>query len=209
MKYIIGKKLNMSQIFDEEGNVIPVTEVLVEPCFVIQVKSVDKDGYMAVQVGGGKKKRLNKPERGHLNHVDKKLPNLAYLTEFRFKKKLPEIKEGDALDISIFEIGDMVNVTGYSKGRGFQGVVKRHGFGGSPKSHGHKDQLRMPGSIGATDPAHVFKGTRMAGRMGGDKITIKNLKIVNLDKDKNILSIKGAIPGSYGSWVKIWMNEQN
>jgi len=153
MKFILGKKLEMSQIFKDDGTVVPVTKVKAGPCQVTQVRNKDKDGYIAFQVGFGEKKKLNKPESGHL----KKLGNYRYLIEFREDEKA-ELKKGDKITTAVFEIGDKVKVTGVSKGKGFQGVVRRHGFHGSPASHGHKDQLRMPGSIGATDPARVFPG---------------------------------------------------
>lgn len=197
MKFIIGKKLDMSQIWQGE-EMVAVTRVKAEPCFVAQVKTADKDGYEAVQLGAGirKEKNLKKPQKGHL----KGLGNLRILREFRSKE---EVKKGDKLSVSGFESGDKVNVTGLSKGRGFQGVVKRHGFAGASKTHGTKDQVRMPGSIGATEPARVFKGTRMGGRMGGKQITVTNLEIVDIDKENNLLLIKGGIPGPRNSWLMI------
>jgi large subunit ribosomal protein L3 len=201
MKFILGKKLEMTQKFKDDGKVVPVTAVLAGPCTVTQVRTEDKDGYSAVQVGFGFKKKLNKPEKGHLKDLD----NFRYLKEFRLDKIKNEekLKLGDKIDVNIFEIGDVVKVSGTSKGKGFQGVVKRHKFAGSPASHGHKDQLRMPGSIGATGPARVFKNTRMPGRMGGERVSVKNLEIIDIDKDKNILFIKGAIPGARNSLVEI------
>ncbi|MBU4332683.1 50S ribosomal protein L3 [Patescibacteria group bacterium] len=207
MKFILGKKLEMSQIFADDGTVIPVTKIQAGPCTVTQVKIQEKDGYKAIQVGFGEKKRLNKPLGGHL----KGLSNSRHLVEFRgdtnktneTNKTNSDLKRGDVITVGVFEPGDKVKVTGVSKGKGFQGVVKRHGFHGSPASHGHKDQLRMPGSIGATDPARVFPGMRMPGRMGGEQVTVTNLEIVKIDKDKNLLYIKGAVPGARNRLLEI------
>jgi len=198
MKFILGKKLNMSQEFGLEGKVIPVTVIQAGPCLVTQVKTNVKDGYQAVQIGFFEKKKLNKPLTGHL----KNLPKFRYLKEFKVEE-INDIEVGKEIRVNIFTSGDPVKVTGVSKGKGFQGVVKRHGFHGSPASHGHKDQLRMPGSIGTTDPARVFKGKRMAGRMGTDQVTISNLEIVKVDIDNNLLYIKGAVPGGRNGLVLI------
>lgn len=198
MKFILGNKLEMTQKFLNDGTVIPVTKVQVGNCVVTQIKNETKDGYKSAQIGFGSKKKLNKSLAGHLKGFD----NFRYLKEF-FLEKDEKLEKGDKIDISTFVVGDVVKVTGVSKGKGFQGVVKRHGFKGGPASHGHKDQLRMPGSIGATGPAHVFKGTRMAGRMGGDQVTVKNLEIIEIDLDNNLLFIKGALPGYRGSLIKI------
>lgn len=194
----------MTQVFDEQGKAVPVTIIEAEPNVVTQVKLNEKDGYQAVQLGFGRKKRLTKPLRGHLRG----LTNFRWLREFRIKETVEKndkisYKKGQAISVSVFMPGDIIKVTGISKGRGFQGVVKRHGFKGSPASHGHKDQLRMPGSIGATEPSRVFKGKRMAGRMGNQKITVKNLKVIRVDKENNLIYIKGAVPGSYNSLVMI------
>lgn len=196
-KFILGKKLEMTQKFLEDGRVVPVTVVKADPCTVVQVKG-DKDGYSAVQIGFEQKKKTNKPMAGHL----KGLSNFRVLKEFRVAKT-DDFVRGKVFDVSSFQAGDSLTVTATSKGKGFQGVVKRHGFGGSPASHGHKDQLRMPGSIGATDPARVFKGTRMAGHMGFDTVTVKNLELVEIDKENNLLFIKGAVPGARNTLVKI------
>ncbi len=180
----------MSQVWDDEGNVIPVTHIQAGPIVVTQVKTEEKDGYSAIQVGyQPTKKSLTKPLKGHL----KDLGGFTYLREFHTDK---EAKLGDTIDVSVFEKGDKVMVTGTDKGRGFQGVVKRHGFHGAPKSHGTKDQLRMPGSIGSTGPQRVIKGKKMAGRMGGTTKTIKNLKVVDIDPEKGLLFLKGAVPGN-------------
>jgi large subunit ribosomal protein L3 len=191
----------MSQVFKEDGTVIPVTLVKVEPCYVTQIKTEEKDGYNAIQIGSEiTAKKIKSPQKGHL----KDLPSLKYLREFRIPKEgVENFKRGDKIDISIFSVGDKVDVTGYSKGRGFAGVVKRHGFKGSPASHGHKDQLRMPGSIGSKRQGPIPKGKRMAGRMGGNRVTIKNLEIVQCDEKNNILALKGAIPGARNSKVLI------
>jgi len=211
MKFIIGKKIAMTQRFYQEstgsadkkaateageGKVIPVTVIQAGPCVVTQVKTVENDGYEAVQLGFDRKKRLNKPLAGHLKGFD----NYRYLREFRSLEPV-FLKRGNVISVSVFKPGDQVRVTGTSKGKGFQGVVKRHGFSGSPASHGHKDQLRMPGSIGATEPAHVFKGTRMAGRMGGEMVSVRNLEIIEVDKDNNLLLVKGAVPGARNTLI--------
>lgn len=198
MKFILGKKIEMSQRFKEDGTVIPVTLVAAGPCKVTQVKTKEKDGYNAVQIGFGFKKKINKPLAGHL----KELENFSYLKEVRVEKP-EDYKRGQEITLSIFAPGDKVKVIGSSKGKGFAGVVKRHGFHGHPPTHGHKDAERMPGSIGSGGIQRVFKGLRMAGRMGGERVTIKNLEIVEIDKKNNVLALKGAIPGARGSLVMI------
>lgn len=197
MKFILAKKLEMSQVYDAAGNVIPVTLVEAGPCYVTQVKAKEKDGYMAVQVGFGTAKRLTKSLEGHL----KDLPKLAHLAEFRLAEE-SSLKRGDTIEASTFAAGDMIHVTGESKGKGFQGVVKRHGFHGHPTSHGHKDQTRMPGSIGAGGVQHVLKGRRMAGHMGAAQTTVKNLQVVEV-REGGILAIKGAIPGARHAVIQI------
>jgi large subunit ribosomal protein L3 len=207
MKFIIGKKIDMSQVWQED-KVVAVTRVQAGPCVVVDVKSEKRDGYSAVQLGYGvrKEKNIKKPQKGHM----KGLGNFSVLKEFRqiSKKKadaqdFANLKKGDQIKADTFQAGDSIEVNGTTKGKGFQGVVKRHGFGGSKKTHGNKDQLRMPGSIGATGPAHVFKGMRMGGRMGADAQTIKNLEIVDVDIENNIILIKGPVPGVRGSLVFI------
>jgi len=198
MKFILGKKIEMTQRFKEDGKVVPVTVVSSGPCVVTQVKFLDNDGYLAVQVGYGQKKKIAKPLKGHLKGLD----NFHYLKEFRVEKEAA-IKRGHKITVQSFKPGDIVTVVGTSKGRGFQGVVKRHGFKGGPGSHGDKDQHRAPGSIGATDAARVFKGTRMAGQMGDKQATTKNLEVVEVDTEKNLLFIKGAVPGARGSLLLI------
>ncbi len=206
MKFIIGKKIGMTQLWQEE-NVVAVTKVKTDPCFVTQVKKQDKDGYFGVQIGTGEKKEKNikKPQKGHFKKVNNK--NLRHLKEFRLDKNNEsaemDIKEGDKIDINTFEKGDKIKISGISKGRGFQGVVKRHGFSGASKTHGTKDQVRMPGSIGSIEPGRVFKGKRMPGRMGGAKITTANLEIVDIDSENNFLFIKGSVAGANGGLVFI------
>ena len=206
MNFILGKKIEMSQIFNESDEVIPVTLIQAGPCFITQIKTDDgKDKYSAIQIGFDKKKKLSKALKGHL----KNLENFKWLREFRINEKESmlknkELKRGDKITVETFNTGDKVKIISVSKGKGFQGVVKRHGFHGSPASHGHKDQLRMPGSAGPTEPARVFKGKRMPGHMGNEQITIKNLEIVKIDKEKNILYIKGAVPGTRNSLIRIF-----
>lgn len=196
MKFLLGTKLDMTQVWDESGKVVPVTRIQAGPCTVTQVKTEEADGYSAVQVGFGHKKRVTKALKGHLGGK-----KFRYLREFR--GDVGDLKKGDVSTVADFEAGQEVTLRGVSKGKGFQGVVKRHGFKGSPASHGHKDQLRMPGSIGATEPARVFKGTRMAGRMGGEQTTVQKVHVVSVDKDTNILTIRGAVPGARNGLVEI------
>jgi len=192
MKFILGKKIEMTQVFKEDGTVTPVTAVFVGSNYVTQVKTKEKDGYNAVQVGFGEAKKMNKAKVGHL----KDIASLKSLREFRVEEAdLSDLKRGDKITAEVFVAGDEVDVIGVSKGKGFQGVVKRHGFHGQKATHGHKDQERMPGSIGAGGVQRVFKGVRMAGRMGGDNVTVKNLQIVEIDSEKGILYVKGAVPG--------------
>jgi large subunit ribosomal protein L3 len=213
MKFILGKKLDMTQVWKGDA-VIGVTRVQAGPCLVTQVKEAENDGYKAVQVGYGEKKEKNiaKPQLGHLKKAgrllgQKKKTEIRYIREFRLDKngrnETAEVKAGDIIDVTTFEPGDVIKITGVSKGKGFQGVVKRHGFSGQKKTHGNKDQLRMPGSIGATGPAHVFKGMRMGGHMGNAKSTTTNLEVVEIDKENNILLIKGSVPGARNSLVEI------
>ncbi|MCR4306891.1 MAG: 50S ribosomal protein L3 [Candidatus Yonathbacteria bacterium] len=199
MKFILGTKEEMSQIFTEEGIAIPVTLLSAGPVVVTQVKTDEKDGYEAVQVGYGVKnpRNINKAQTGHF----KGLGNFRYVKEFRTAQS--GIKVGDSFDVSSFEPGDVVEVSGVSKGKGFQGVVKRHGFHGGPRTHGQKHSEREPGSIGATGPQRVFKGTRMGGRMGADRVTVKRLKVVAIDKENNVMAISGAIPGRRGTVIEI------
>jgi large subunit ribosomal protein L3 len=194
MKFILGRKIKMSQVFDEKGNVVPVTLVVAEPLTVVRSKTKESDGYEAIQTGFGAKK-IKKPQ---------KKTSFRHLKEFRIPEGAKiSLNSGDKIDVSAFQEGDKVEVSGVSKAKGFQGVVKRHGFHGGPRTHGQKHSEREPGSIGATAPQRVFKGTRMAGRTGGKRITVKNLKIIKVDKNKNELWISGAIPGRRGTMLEI------
>ncbi len=188
---IIGRKLGMTQIFRENGKAEAVTAIEAGPCTVIQVKTAAKEGYNAAQLGFGEAKRLKSPQRGHL----KELGQFKYLREFRIGN--PEaIEVGERIDVSLFKAGDLVDVTGVSKGKGFAGVVKRHHFSGGPKTHGQSDRHRAPGSIGATtSPGRVFKGMRMAGHMGNRQATVRHLEVFEADPDRNLLLVRGALPG--------------
>jgi large subunit ribosomal protein L3 len=188
---IIGKKVGMTQVFAASGEIVPVTVVEAGPCTVTQVKTADNDGYQAVQLGFGHAKHLNSPEKGHL----KRLPPLRYLREFLVEKS-EEFVVGQKIDASIFKAGDKVDVVGVSKGKGFAGVVKRYHFAGGPKTHGQSDRHRAPGAIGSgTTPGRILKGKRMAGRMGGERVTVADLEVVQADPERNLLLIKGAVPG--------------
>ncbi|MEI7620616.1 MAG: 50S ribosomal protein L3 [Candidatus Falkowbacteria bacterium] len=201
MKFILGKKLNMTQIW-EGDKVVPVTPVVAGPCFVTQVKDEKKDGYSALQVGFDTKKEKNvkKPQRNHLAKSGHN--NLKYVKELRLVTPI-EAKIGDIITTETFVKGDLVDVTGVSKGKGFQGVVKRHGFHGFRKTHGNKDQERHSGSVGPKGPAHVFKGTKMGGQMGNEQVTTSNLEIIEIDAVNNIIYVKGSIPGSVNSLIVI------
>lgn len=197
MKGILGKKLGMSQIFDEKGEAIPVTVIQAGPCYVTQRKTGERDGYAAVQMGFEEVKasRLNKPQLSHLTKND--IPPLRYLRELPVGADDEELAEGQRIDVGIFEVGNHVDVVGASKGRGFAGVVKRHGFAGGPKTHGQSDRLRAPGAISAgSTPGRVFKGTRMAGRMGNRRVTAQNLEVMLVDPERNLLAVKGTVPGA-------------
>lgn len=201
MRGILGKKVGMTQIFDKRGEVIPVTVIEAGPCYVTQVKTEERDGYKAIQLGfeETKPKRLNKPLRGHL----RKLPPLRHLREIRVDD-VEEYEEGQKVEVSLFQEGELVDVTGISKGKGFAGVVKRHGFRGGPKTHGQSDRHRAPGSIGqTTTPGRVYKGKRMAGRMGNERVTVQNLQVVLVDPERNLLAVKGSVPGNKGSLLVI------
>jgi len=206
MAGLLGKKIGMTRIFDDEGNTVPVTVLHVGPCFVTQIKTEEKDGYEAVQIGYDEKKpkNLNKTLLGHLNKAG--VPPLRLLKEFR-NFSTTEIKVGDEIKADLFKPGEVVKVTGTSKGRGFAGVVKRHNFRGGPVTHGQSDRLRAPGSIGQSSyPSRVFKGIRMAGQMGNKQKSVLNLRVVKVDSDKNLLFIKGAIPGARNSYVEIYQS---
>jgi len=197
MKFILAKKLKMSQVFDSEEKVIPVTILEAGPVKITQIKTEDKDGYEAIQVGYGYKKNQTKALVGHLKDLGK----FSWLAEMH--GKVSDCKVGDEIKVDIFKEGDRVIVVGKSKGKGFQGVVKRHGFKGSPASHGTKDRLRAPGSIGSTGLHRVVKGKKMAGRMGNDQLTLKKIEIIKVDSEKNLLYLKGAVPGRRGSLIKV------
>lgn len=198
MAIILGKKLKMSQIWKDE-KIIPVTVIEAGPVVVTQIRTKEKDGYEAIQVGFGvkKEKNIKKPQRGQFG----KLGNFRHIKEF---KTGGEFNVGDVLSAGQFKEGDKVKISGLDKGRGFQGGVKRHGFSGGPKTHGQKNRLRAPGSIGATAPQRVMPNRKMAGRMGQKRVTVKNLKIAAVDEKNNILMVKGAVPGMKGSLLEIY-----
>ena len=217
MKFILGKKLEMAQVFDEKGKVIPVTLIEAGPCQVTQIKTKEKDKYDAIQFGFEKKaKKIKKTEKGK---------EFRYIKEQRTPKQNPEqkqalygagkfatgqainneqkLKVGDKIDVAIFQEGDKVRISGISKGKGFQGAVKRWGFHGRNATHGVKHEQRTLGSVGSTYPERVIKGKKMPGRMGADKVTVKNLKIVKIDKENNLIAVKGAVPGRRGTLLEI------
>ena len=196
MKFILGQKLGMSQIFDEKGNVIPVTLIEAGPCEVLQIKTKQKDGYEAVQVGFiPKKKRVKKTDKGK---------EFKYLREFKVDELgIRNYESGKKIDVSIFQEGDVVKISGISKGKGFAGVVKRWGFHGRPATHGTKHEERTPGSTGSSFPERVTKGKKMPGRMGSERVTVKNLKVVRVDPQNNLLAVKGAVPGRKGTLLEI------
>ena len=201
-KALIGRKVGMTQIFDEEGKVIPVTVIEVGPCTVTQIKTVEQDGYTAVQLGFGevKERKLNKPELGHLSK--NKLAPKKYLREFRLDS-VEGMKVGDELKADVFAVGDKVDVQGTSKGKGFQGVIKRHGQSRGPMGHGSMYH-RRPGSMGPTStPGRVFKGKKLPGHMGAQTISIQNLEVVRVDLDKNVILVKGSVPGAKGAILKL------
>ena len=201
MKFILATKENMTEFFEESGAVVPVTILNAGPVTVTRIFSKEKDGYNSVQVGFGaqKKERISKSRAGAMKGAFYRT-----LKEFRLKPAdKVEVKEGDNIDVSVFAPGDLLQISSVSKGKGFQGVVKRHGFHGGPRTHGQKHSEREPGSIGGGLRTHVPRGMRMAGRMGSDRITQKNLKVISIDKENNIMLIKGAIAGKRGSLVEI------
>jgi large subunit ribosomal protein L3 len=203
MKGLIGKKLGMAQVFDDAGRLIPVTIIEAGPCFVAQVRTVEKEGYSAVQLGFGeiKSKRLTAGELGHLQKAS--LAPLRYLREFVVEAG-QALKPGDRVGVDIFQTGEKVDVIGASKGKGFQGGVKRHGFRGGPKTHGASDRQRAPGSIGSTTtPGRVYKGKRMAGHMGTSRVTSSGLKVTLVDAERNLLGVAGSVPGPKGGIVVI------
>lgn len=195
----MGRKLGMTQVFTESGVAVPVTAIEIEPNVVTQVKTEERDGYGAVQLGMGEVRRLNKPESGHLAKSSK----VRHLREVRIEGD--EVLElGQAIDLSLFTKGEKVDVVGVSKGKGFAGVVKRHGFAGGPKTHGQSDRHRAPGSVGASaTPGRVFKGMRMAGHMGNERTTVQNLEVIEVDSERHVLLVKGAVPGSRNQIVLV------
>jgi large subunit ribosomal protein L3 len=195
---ILGKKIGMTQLF-RSGEEVIVTAVEAGPCVVVQVKTIEKDGYNAIQVGFGKAKRLNSAQKGHL----KKLGEFKYLREFRIDDT-SSVKEGQTVDIDMFKIGDLVNLSGISKGKSFAGGVKRYHFAGGPKTHGQSDRQRAPGSVGSTTtPGRVFKGQRMAGHMGDSQVTVKNVQVVDVNLERHIILLRGAVPGAKNGLVVI------
>jgi large subunit ribosomal protein L3 len=196
---IIGRKIGMGQVFSQDGKAEAVTAIEAGPCVVTQVKTTDKEGYNAAQLGFGESKRLNSPQKGHL----KKLGQFRHLQEFRLADA-KDIKVGDKIDVSLFKEGDLVDVSGVSKGKGFAGVVKRHHFAGGPKTHGQSDRHRAPGSIGSTtSPGRVLRGMRMAGHMGNRRVTVRHLQVYKTDSERNLLLVRGAVPGAKNGLVLI------
>jgi len=202
MKFLLGRKIGMTRIYDDQGHIQPVTVIQAGPCVVTQVKTIEKDGYTALQVGFGTEKHSTKPITGHLEKSGTK--SAQKLTEIRLDAEadLAEMTPGKVIDVTSFELGDVVTVAGISKGKGTQGVVKRHGFAGGPKTHG-SDFHRAPGAIGGRWPQRVVKGRRMAGHMGVERVTVKGLKILQIDTESNLLAVTGAIPGPRRSLVEI------
>ena len=202
LKGLIGKKIGMTQIFDDAGVALPVTVIEAGPCYVTQVRTHEVDGYSAVQLGFGEvnPKKLTGGQRGHLKVND--LSPLRFLREFRIKS--PEVEVGDKVTVENFELGERVDITGTSKGKGFQGGMKRHGFHGGPATHGQSDRQRAPGSAGAgSTPGRVFKGKRMPGQMGNVRVTSQGLKVVLVDAERNLLGVMGSVPGGKGGVVVI------
>ncbi len=201
---IIGRKLGMTQVFRDNGRAETVTLVGAGPCTVVQIKTAAKEGYNAAQLGFGEAKKLKSAQKGHLGE----LGDYRYLREFRLADT-EDVKVGDRIDVSLFKSGDLVDITGISKGRGFAGVVKRHGFAGGPKTHGQSDRHRAPGSIGSTtSPGRVLKGTRMAGHMGNERVTARNMEVIQTDTESNILLVKGAVPGAKNGLLIIRKSEK-
>ncbi|MEX2437253.1 MAG: 50S ribosomal protein L3 [Candidatus Paceibacterota bacterium] len=197
-KFILGTKQYMTQVFDDQGIAHPATVISAGPLTVTQAKTEEIDGYKGVQVGYGERheKNINKAQKGQF----KDLGLFRYVREFRSEE---DYARGDIIDVSKFEVGDIVEVSGISKGKGFQGVVKRHGFAGGPRTHGNKHHERTPGSIGAQGPQRVLKGLRMAGRMGTDRVTVKSIRVLQVDAENNQIVVRGAIPGHRGTLVEI------
>ena len=205
MKSLLGRKLGMTSVFTDDGNSVSCTLIEAGPCYVTAIKTKENDGYSAIQLGfmERKEKNVNKPVLGQFKKH--KLPILRHLKEMRDYDNIDELKVGDVLKTDIFQPGDTVKVTGMTKGKGFQGVVKRHHFGGGSRTHGQSDRQRAPGSIGASSyPSRVFKGQKMAGRQGNEQVTIRNLKIVKVIPESNLILVKGAVPGAISGIVEIY-----
>jgi large subunit ribosomal protein L3 len=204
---LLGKKLGMTQVFDPTGRALAVTVIETGPCVVTQLRTQESDGYNGVQLGFGTAKRLNRPEAGHLRASG---ANSRHIREIRTDGN-GELTVGQTVTAeTIFKAGDAVDVTGHSKGKGFAGVVKRHHFAGGPKTHGQSDRHRAPGSVGAgTTPGRVFKGLKMAGRMGDERVTVQNLRVVNVDVERNLVLVAGAVPGANGGLVTIRQTIKN
>ena len=201
-KGLLGKKIGMTQIFDENGVAVPITVIEAGPCYVTQLRNQETDGYTAVQLGYDEVKpsRITNAEKGHLKRNN--LPPLRFLREFRVLD--PQVSEGDKVTVDLFALGELVDVIGTSKGRGFAGAVKRYNFRGGPKTHGQSDRLRAPGSHGSgTTPGRVFKGAHGPGHMGNERVTVQNLKVAFIDSERNLIGVKGAIPGARGGLVMI------
>lgn len=201
MKFLLAKKVGMAQVFKDD-RAVPVTVLQATPSLVTQIRISEKDGYSAVQVGFGRKKKLSKPAKGHLRDLN----NVRWLREFRLPSHtvlLKKLERGSVIPVSVFEPGDYVSISGISKGKGFQGVMKRHGFRGGPKTHGQKERDRAPGSIGSTTPQRVVKGKKMAGRMGGERVTVRNLQVVDVDEAHDVLFVKGAVPGRRNALLEV------
>lgn len=205
MKGLIGKKLGMTSVFTENGNSVTCTLIEAGPCYVTAVKTKENDGYSAVQFGfiERREKGLSKPRLGLFKK--NKMPVLRFVKEIRDFDDSDKLQVGEVIKTDLFHEGDIVKVTGWSKGKGFQGVVKRHGFGGGSRTHGQSDRQRAPGSIGASSyPSRVFKGQKMAGRQGNEKVTIRNLRVVKVIPESNLILIKGAVPGAISGIVEIY-----
>lgn len=204
MEGIIGKKVGMTQLFGAEGELIPTTVIEAGPCPIVQIKTVEKEGYNALQLAFGQKRSslFNKPIAGHYEKA--KVEPRRVLKEFRLDKLDKKYKPGLEIKVDLFSVGERVDITGISKGLGFQGGVRRHKFSGGPKTHGQSDRLRAPGSVGASSyPSRTYKGQRMAGRMGNEKVTVSNLKVIEVDVEKNLLVVRGAVPGKKNSVLMI------
>jgi large subunit ribosomal protein L3 len=205
MKGILGRKVGMTQLLTERGEVVPVTIIEAGPCFVTQIKTAETDGYTAIQIGLGEthQKRLTKGQVGHLRSKGKEMPLVRVLREIRLKN-VADYTVGQKLEADLFTTNERVDVHGISKGRGFQGGVKRHGFHGGPKTHGQSDRLRAPGaSSSGTTPGRIYKGKRMAGHMGNAPVTVSNLRVVLVDAERNLLAVRGGVPGARGSLLVI------